>query len=161
HVDDFFVARITAAVKVYEGRVYVPVSSSEEFTGGNLDYPCCSSRGSVVALNADTGAQVWKAYVMPEAKPTRKNSKGVQLFAPAGRPVRISPPTDPVRRAFSSGPGDGQPEPADPHTDAIMAVDMNTGKELWTYQATPGDAFMGGCGGFNQPANAPKSENCP
>ncbi len=158
HVDDFFVARITAAVKVYEGRVYVPVSSSEEFTGGNLDYPCCTSRGSVVALDASTGNQIWKTYVVAEPKPTRKNSKGVQLYAPAGGSVWNSPTVDPLRHAVYFGTGDGETEPADPHTDAIMAVDMDTGKELWTYQATPGDAFMGGCGGG---PNAPRSENCP
>src|SRR5208337_2593187 len=44
-VDDHFVARITAAPKVYQGRVYVPVSSSEEFSASNLDYPCCTGRG--------------------------------------------------------------------------------------------------------------------
>ena len=40
-------------------------------------------------------------------------------------------------------------------TDAIMAVDINTGKLLWHYQATEGDVFMGGCNG------AEKSDACP
>ena len=84
-VDDHFVARITASPKLYDGYLYVPVSSSEEFAAANLDYPCCTSRGSVVKLNASTGEQVWKTYVVPEApKPTRKNSKGVQQYAPGG-----------------------------------------------------------------------------
>ena len=56
-VDDHFVARITASPKLYDGYLYVPVSSSEEFAAANLDYPCCTSRGSVVKLNASTGEQ--------------------------------------------------------------------------------------------------------
>ena len=48
-VDEHFVARITAAPTFYDGHVYVPVSSSEEFTAATLDYPCCTSRGSVAA----------------------------------------------------------------------------------------------------------------
>ena len=34
-VDDHVVARITAGVKYHEGRVYVPISGSEEFSSGN------------------------------------------------------------------------------------------------------------------------------
>ena len=37
----------------------------------------------------------------------------------------------------------------------IMAVDINTGKLLWSYQATENDVFMGGCNGPQ------KSEACP
>ena len=51
-VEDHFSARITAAPTLYEGRLYVPVSTSEGFSASTLDYPCCTFRGSVVALNA-------------------------------------------------------------------------------------------------------------
>jgi polyvinyl alcohol dehydrogenase (cytochrome) len=112
----------------------------------------------VVALDANTGSQIWKTYVMEEAKPTRKNSKGVQLYAPAGGSVWNSPTVDPVRHAVYFGTGDGETEPAPKTTDAIMAVDMDSGKVLWTYQATENDAFMGGCGGG---PNGARSENCP
>jgi polyvinyl alcohol dehydrogenase (cytochrome) len=155
-VDDHFVARITAAPKLYDGRLYVPVSSSEEFAAANLDYPCCTSRGSVVALNASTGEQFWKAWVVPEEpKPTRKNSKGVQQYAPAGASVWNSPTIDAKRHAIYFGTGDSETEPAAKTSDAVMAVDMNTGKTLWYYQAEPNDAFLGGCTG---PA---KTDNCP
>ena len=65
-------ARITGAPKLYAGRLYVPVSSIEEVGGGNPKYPCCTFRGSVVALDADSGKQFWKAYTIPDPpKPTR------------------------------------------------------------------------------------------
>jgi polyvinyl alcohol dehydrogenase (cytochrome) len=159
-VDDHFVARITAAPTFYSGNVFVPVSSSEEFTAATLDYPCCTSRGSVVALNASTGEKIWKTYVMDEPKPTKKNSKGVQNYAPAGGSVWNSPTVDPQRNAVYFGTGDAETEPAPKTTDAIMAVDIKTGKMLWSYQAQANDAFLGGCNGPSRTDNCP-SENGP
>ncbi|HWF11314.1 MAG TPA: PQQ-binding-like beta-propeller repeat protein [Bryobacteraceae bacterium] len=154
-VDEFFLARITAAPKFYNGRLYVPVSSSEEWQSGNQDYECCTSRGSVVALNANNGEQVWKRFVMDDPKPTKKNDNGVQLYGPAGGSVWNSPTIDAVRHAIYFGTGDTETEPAQPLGDAIVAVDMDSGKVLWSYQAQADDAFMGGCNGPN------KSKACP
>jgi polyvinyl alcohol dehydrogenase (cytochrome) len=155
-VDTHFVARITAAPNVYDGRVYVPVSSSEEFSASSLDYPCCTGRGSVAALDANTGEIIWKTYVVPTPVPTRKNSKGVQLWAPSGGSVWNSPTLDVKRRAVYFGTGDGQTEPAPDTTDAVMALSMDTGKVLWFYQFQAGDAFMGGCNGPARTDNCPK-----
>jgi len=160
-VDDHFVARITASPKLYDGYLYVPVSSSEEFAAANLDYPCCTSRGSVVKLNASTGEQAWKTYVVPETpKPTRLNSKGVQQYAPAGASVWNSPTIDEKRHAVYFGTGDSETEPAAKMSDSVMAVDMKSGKVLWYYQAQAGDAFLGGCTGPEKTDNCP-SENGP
>ena len=54
-VDEHPHAAITAAPQLYNGRLYVPVSSREESQVGDPRYPCCSFRGSVVALDAATG----------------------------------------------------------------------------------------------------------
>src|SRR5262245_22487836 len=45
--------------------------------------------------------------------------------------------------------------PAAKTSDAVMALDMDTGKVRWTYQAFPNDSFLVGCDGPN------KSDNCP
>jgi polyvinyl alcohol dehydrogenase (cytochrome) len=156
HVDDHFVARITAGVKVFEGKVFVPVSSSEEFSSGNPDYPCCTARGSVVALDANTGQQIWKAWVIPEEpKPYKTQANGVTLYKPAGGAVWNTPTVDPARHAVYFGTGDAMTAPSPKTTDGIMAVDIDTGKFLWAYQATENDVFMGGCNGPN------RSEACP
>jgi polyvinyl alcohol dehydrogenase (cytochrome) len=154
-VDDHFVARITAAPKVYDGRVYVPVSSSEEYSSSSLDYSCCTGRGSVVALDANTGKIIWKRYVVSTPLPTRKNSQGVQQYAPSGGSVWNSPTIDVKRQAVYFGTGDGQNQPAPDTTDAVMALDIKTGEVLWVYQAQAGDAFMGGCSGPS------RTDNCP
>jgi polyvinyl alcohol dehydrogenase (cytochrome) len=154
--DEHFVARITAAPKVFEGRVFVPVSSSEEFSASNLDYSCCTGRGSIVALDANTGAQVWKTYVVPTPVAVRKNSKGVQQYAPSGGSIWNSPTIDAKRSALYAGTGDGQTDPAPDTTDAILALDLKTGRVRWHYQAEAGDAFMGGCNGAQRTDNCPK-----
>jgi len=154
-VDQHFTARITAAPTLYQNRLYVPVSSSEEFSASTPDYPCCTSRGSVAAFDASTGKRIWHTYVMDEPKPTTKNSKGIQRYAPAGGSVWNSPTVDAKRKAIYFGTGDAETEPAAKTSDSIMALDMATGKKLWYHQAEAGDSFLGGCFG------AVKGENCP
>src|SRR4029079_5859377 len=134
-VDPHFVARITAGARFYNGKLFVPVSSSEEFRSDNRDDPCVTSRGSVVALDASTGKQIWKAWVVPdEPKPYKTMSNGVTLYAPAGGAVGNSPTIDPVKRAIYFGTGDATTAPPAKTTDAIMAIDLDTGKYLWSFQ---------------------------
>jgi polyvinyl alcohol dehydrogenase (cytochrome) len=154
-IDDHVVARITGSVKYYDGRVYVPLSGSEEFNSGNKDYPCCTARGGVVALDASTGKVIWKAYNVDEAKPWKKMANGVQLYGPAAGGVWNSPTIDPVRGALYVGTGDAVTPPESPLTDAVMALDLKTGKVLWSRRATENDLFMGGCAGPD------RSEACP
>jgi polyvinyl alcohol dehydrogenase (cytochrome) len=154
-VDEHVVARITGSVKYYDGRVYVPVSGSEEFNSGNRDYPCCTARGAIVALDASSGKQIWKTYNVDEPKPWKRQANGVQLYGPSAGGVWDSPTIDPVRGALYVGTGDAVTPPESPLTDAVMALDLKTGKVLWARRATENDLFMGGCGGPD------KSEACP
>jgi polyvinyl alcohol dehydrogenase (cytochrome) len=155
HPEDHFTARVTGAPALYNGRLYVPISSWEEFSAASLDYPCCTSRGSVAAYEASTGRQIWKTYVVPEdPQPVRKNSKGVQLWAPAGGSVWNAPTVDPRRGVIYFGTGDATTAPAAKTSDAVMALDMNTGKVKWSYQAFPNDSYLVGC-------DQTRTDNCP
>jgi polyvinyl alcohol dehydrogenase (cytochrome) len=157
-VDEHPSARITGAPKVFEGRLYVPVASGEEGAGVRQDYACCTFRGSVVALDAATGRQIWKTYTIAEApEPISKNANGVQRWAPAGGGVWNSPTIDPKRHALYIGTGDAYTEPAPKTTDAIMALDLDSGKVLWSVQDTANDAWLVGCNGAKPPENCPKS----
>jgi len=155
-MDEHFTARITASPAYHEGKLYVPVSSSEEFSGSTLDYPCCTFRGSVAALNASSGERIWKTFVIQdEPKPTRKNSKGVQLYAPAGASVWNTPTVDVKKKAIYFGTGDSETEPAANTSDSVMALDMEDGHVKWVHQVEENDAFLGGCEAQT------KTENCP
>jgi polyvinyl alcohol dehydrogenase (cytochrome) len=157
-VEDHVAGRVTGAPAVQGGRVFVSISAWEGFSGSNEDYPCCTFRGSVLALDANTGRQLWKRYMIPEEpKPVRKNSKGTQLWAPGGVSVWSTPTVDVKRHAIYFGTGDAETEPVPKYSDAIMALDMRSGKILWSYQGLAGDAFLGDCA----EDNPHRSENCP
>jgi polyvinyl alcohol dehydrogenase (cytochrome) len=153
--EDNFISRVTGAVTAYNGVVYVPISSSEEFSASALDYPCCTARGSVVAIDGATGKIIWKTYMVSTPMPTRKNSAGVQQYSPSGADIWSAPTLDLKRHVVYVGTGDGQSNPVPSTTDAIVALDMKTGKMLWHYQAQANDAFLGGCNG------ATRTDNCP
>lgn len=59
-------AIITQLTWVFDGRVYVGVASLEEALAGLIPgYNCCSLHGSMLALDLNTGAILWKTYTVP------------------------------------------------------------------------------------------------
>jgi polyvinyl alcohol dehydrogenase (cytochrome) len=146
-VDTHRAARVTGSPVLYGGRLYVPVSSSEEGVGAIATYACCTFRGSIVALDAATGAEVWRTYMIAEAATARgRNAKGTQLWGPAGAAVWSAPTIDPVTKSLYVATGDAYNLPAPPMTDAIVALDLESGAIKWVNQVTPGDAFTMACG---------------
>jgi polyvinyl alcohol dehydrogenase (cytochrome) len=155
NADPHPLAAITGSPTLHEGRLYVPVSSREEAAGGSLNYPCCTFRGSIVALDAATGRQLWKTYAIADApKPTRRNSQGTQLWTGAGAAIWHAPTIDPRNRAIYVATGDAYTEPAPKTTDAVMAIHIDTGAVLWSVQDYENDAWLVAC------AQDP-TENCP
>lgn len=59
-------AILTASPLVVNGVIYQGVASSEEGAATNPNYPCCTFRGSVVAVDAVTGGILWKTYTVPD-----------------------------------------------------------------------------------------------
>jgi len=153
-VDPHPTARITGAPQLYGGRLYVPLTGNEELTGGDPSYPCCTFRGNVVAVDALTGKQIWKAYAIAKAPSPTTDANGHTTFAPAGAGIWDSPTIDVKRGALYVGTGDAYVDPADEATDAIVAFDLATGKRLWVQQKTSGDVFNFGC-------ISPQHTNCP
>jgi polyvinyl alcohol dehydrogenase (cytochrome) len=157
HVESHYTGRVTAAPALYRGRLFVPISSWEEYAARSLDYPCCSSVGNVVALDANTGRQLWKTYVIAQV-PAQVgiNSKGVSQYAPAGGSVWNTPTIDVRRQALYIGTGDATTFPAASTSDAVMALDLMTGKVLWSVQVFENDSFLLACVGANRTDNCPK-----
>jgi polyvinyl alcohol dehydrogenase (cytochrome) len=154
-VDTHPAARITGSPVLHAGKLYVPVSSLEELMAAPAKYECCTFRGSVVALDAETGEVAWKAYTIPDPpKPTSKNKTGTQLHGPSGAAVWHAPTLDPTSGSVFVATGDGYTEPAAPTTDAVIAFDLKTGAMKWYRQLTEGDAWNMACG-------SPDRSNCP
>jgi polyvinyl alcohol dehydrogenase (cytochrome) len=155
-VDEHPFSHITGSPMLYEGRLYVPVSTgAEEFVAaGDPKYPCCTARGSVVALDARNGERIWKTYTIPEPKPTRVNSAGTQMMGPSGVSVWSAPTVDARRKVIYVGTGNEHSGPETTASDAVLALDMESGKVLWSKQLTPADHWNVAC-------VLPGQVNCP
>jgi polyvinyl alcohol dehydrogenase (cytochrome) len=154
-VDDHPLARVTGSPALFEDRLYVPVSSYEESQGADPQYACCTFRGNVNALDAKTGAVIWKTYMVADAPaPRGTSSTGVQLWGPSGSAIWSPPTVDAKRRVLYVATGNTYSGPPQPSSDAVVAIDLKSGAIKWTKQATPGDIYVTGCGRSANP-------NCP
>ena len=144
-VDDFPLARATGSPTLHNGRLYVGVASGEETAGAVAEYECCRFRGSLVALNAATGSQIWKTYTIEAARPTTKNRIGTQLWGPSGAPIWSSPAIDVQRNAVYVTTGNNYSGPATSMSDAFVAFDMDSGRILWSRQMTAQDDWNTSC----------------
>jgi polyvinyl alcohol dehydrogenase (cytochrome) len=144
-IDSHPTARITGAPTLYRGRLYLGTAGNEELAGGDPDYPCCTFRGSVNAVDAVTGKLIWKGYTITETPHEAKPGESHAKFTPAGGAVWDAPTIDEKLGVLYVGTGDAYVDPAADGTDAIVAFDLATGKRLWAQQKTPNDVFNFGC----------------
>ena len=146
--------RLTAAAAVHDGIAYVPVSSWEESRAGDPDYPCCTFRGSIVALRVRDGARLWQTYLTDEPRELGKNGRGAPLYGPSGAAVWATPTVDATRGLIYIATGDNYTEPVTPTSDAVIALALADGRIVWNRQITAGDAYNGSC-------NREHRSNCP
>lgn len=137
----------TQSPVVYKGVVYVGVASLEEAFAQNPNYPCCTFRGSLVALNATTGALLWKTYTLSNADLVAGYSGGAVW---GGMPA-----IDSVRNSLYITTGNNYTQPtngcvspcvaADNHFDSVMALDLTTGQVKWATGVERVDTWTVGC----------------
>lgn len=152
---DHYAAMATATPRYYKGVIYQPFASFEEALGPDPKFGCCTARGSVAALDAATGKKLWQTFTIAETpKPTHKNAAGTQQYGPSGASVWSSPTIDEQLGVLYVATGDNFSDPPTDTSDAILAMDLKTGKLLWSRQLTPNDAYNNGC-------VTPQLTNCP
>jgi polyvinyl alcohol dehydrogenase (cytochrome) len=157
-VDEHSAAIITGAPVLDEGVLYVPVASGEEATTMRSSTTCCTFRGSVVALNAQSGKVLWKAYsITAVPAPTRQNDAGVQMFGPAGASIWSSPTIDRSRKLVYATTGNSYADATTDGSNAFIAFRLDTGERAWVHQATEGDAYTMAC----NRSDAAGRGNCP
>jgi polyvinyl alcohol dehydrogenase (cytochrome) len=165
-IEDHPLAQITQNPVVYKDKVYVGVSSWEEFLEGSEDFTFPSFRGSVVALDAKTGTMAWKTYTCPGEADIKDRKKDDYT----GNAVWGGMPSiDPVRNLVYVGTGNNYtvPEPVQKcinewrnspepkkkpacdtennYTDAIVAMDLDTGKVKWANKLSASDVWTLAC----------------
>jgi len=144
--------KLTGSAAVHDGVVFIPAASAEETRSRNPDYPCCTFRGSVTALRAKDGTEVWKTYTIREKpRELEKGPDNVGTWGPSGAGVWGSPTLDAKRGLLYITTGDNYSTPATDMSDSVLALDIKTGRIVWSNQVTPGDIFGGACSGGKCP----------
>lgn len=106
---------------VFERYVVVGLSSNEIVREG------ATFRGGVAAFDRDTGELLWRDYT---ADPPHN-----------GASVWSTVAIDPEARAVFAGSGQNYTGEAGPKSDALFALDVDSGARLWTHQTVEGDVF--------------------
>jgi polyvinyl alcohol dehydrogenase (cytochrome) len=138
-IEEHDTARLTGAAVAHDGTVYVPVASWEETRSSNPDYRCCTFRGSLVALRIRDGKLAWKTYTLPEPSENGKERNGVAGLGPSGASIWSAPTLDLKRNRIYVATGDNFSAPATLTSDAVLALDLATGRMVWSKQVTAGD----------------------
>ena len=138
-IDPHPAAIITGSPVVVGNVIYQGVSSIEEGLALNSSYACCTFRGSVVALNADTGKILWQTFVVP--------SNNGQPGGYSGGAIWQAPAVDTALNLLFIGTGNNYSAPATvyqcrlnnpqrhdmhasrpgSHLDMALALDLTTG----------------------------------
>lgn len=145
--------RLTGASVVLNGIVFIPSASWEETRSLEQLYPCCTFRGSITALRVSDGSLVWKTFMTDEPKQIGKNRAGALQFGPSGAGIWSTPTIDTARGLLYVTTGDNYSQPANDKSDAVVALDIKTGRMVWSRQTLPNDVYTSACG--NKGANCP------
>ncbi len=142
---------VTQSPVVYDGKVYVGVSSLEEAAAKTGTHSCCTFRGSMLSVDAATGQILWKTYMVPDNFGQTAGYSGAAVWGSApsidvtrglvyiGTGNDYTVPTA-LADCVSAHAGDPQAQqtqcygPLDAPTnyaDAIVALDLTTGSVRW------------------------------
>jgi polyvinyl alcohol dehydrogenase (cytochrome) len=139
-------ANNTGSPALADDKLIVPISSMEVVRGGDPTYECCTSSGAVAAVDVTSGDVIWYHRVIPDdAVEVGATASGTKILAPSGAPVWSSPTVDLERGVVYIGTGENYTRPTTSTSDAIQAVDLETGELVWSFQALAEDAFTMGC----------------
>lgn len=151
---DHGAALLTGTPALYGDTLYVPVSSGEEGSAALPTYECCTFRGSLLALDARTGIERWRTYMVDPPQAQGSSSNGTVQHGPSGVAIWSTPLVDPARALVYVLTGDNYSQPATELSDALVAMRIDTGAIAWATQVTPGDSWNVACW-------APDAPNCP
>ncbi len=147
-VDSTELAVITGSPVVYNGVIYIGVSSGQE----KLTTP--TFRGSVVALSQVTGQVLWQTYMVPSgytgaaiwsSTPAIDVSRN-QLYVTTGQNYGVPASVEACEIAAGSNSSAVLAcQAPNNYEDAIVALDLTTGAINWGTKCSTTDAWNGSC----------------
>ena len=145
-IDDSAGLQMTGAPTVHDGKLLVPISSGIEAFAEYDGWVCCKFRGSLVALDVVTGKVLWKTYTTAvEPKPFAVNRLGRPMWGPSGGSIWSAPTVDAKRGLVYVGTSNSYTDAPYDGADAVIAMELATGKILWVNQLLADDNFINGC----------------
>jgi polyvinyl alcohol dehydrogenase (cytochrome) len=109
-------------------------------------------RGSITAVRVRDGSVAWKTYLVDAPVKTGTTAAGTDTFGPSV-PRLVGATVDAARGVLYITTGDNYSIRATATSDAVMALDLKSGKVVWSRQTTPNDVYNSACGG--------RGPNCP
>lgn len=136
-------AVLTGAPVIDNGVAYVGVSSDQELRGS-----CCTFRGSVVAVNAASGAVLWKTWTAPagytgaavwSSNPAIDHTTGL-LYVGTGNNYTVPAGvcTTPTQTGCT-------PPAPDDYVDSLLALKLTTGAPAWALRTLNSDVNSHTC----------------
>jgi polyvinyl alcohol dehydrogenase (cytochrome) len=167
NVDRHPAAIITGSPVVLGDVVYVGVSSIEETLAVDAAYPCCTFRGSMVALDANTGRVLWQTYTVPDNHGSPEGYSGGAIWQP--------PAIDSARGSLFTGTGNNYEVPqsvktciaasepaaqpacfdATDYFDTALSLDLRTGQVKWAKRLQGVDVWTVACIRNPNPVSCP------
>ncbi|KAK3679314.1 hypothetical protein LTR78_000875 [Recurvomyces mirabilis] len=167
-------AQLTMSPTYYNGRVFIGTSSAEETAALLPNYTCCSFAGTFAAFSFDHSkgkfTTEWNVTLLPEplgvdgwngaavwgSQPSI-DSKRQQVFIATGNTYELP---DSVVACINATKDDDQDAcyPEDAQIQAVVALDIRTGRINWSSKQSPLQAWTAACG---VPGFTPKLPTCP
>ncbi|MBC7659691.1 MAG: PQQ-binding-like beta-propeller repeat protein [Chitinophagaceae bacterium] len=166
---------ITQSPVIYNGKVYVGTASNEE-ASARFTKDCCTFRGSMAALDLQTGRILWQTYMVPEGKGFTGNAvwgsqpsidvKRHAVYIATGNNYTFPQSLKTCLPIFKGKPEQQQTEcydkfdRPDNYASSVLALDLDTGAIKWARKLENYGAWTYACDPKLAPGIPIKPSNC-
>lgn len=140
-------SQITGGLQYHDGKVYVPIAS-HEVANAVLQPTCCFTHGMLTVLDSSNGDIIWAYHTTADAK---MQNGDPTAFGPNGVSIWSTPMVDAARNQVLIGTSQNFSKPQTHNSDAVVALDIDTGEENWVFKATAEDYYNASCAVDNPP----------
>jgi len=130
--------KITGSVTVVDSVVYVGLATDEEGKAEENNYPCCTTKGRIVAVNANNGTVLWSTATVPtgysggsiwSSGPVVDESRHT-VYVTTGNNYS-TPTAEAYLTCVASGKSVGACQSPEDYADSVVALNSKTGAVKW------------------------------